>query len=125
MVGRQGLTLFTLAPYGCYTTKVKYRSITMTLKQKLKSIDKQTVDIICENHGMFAILKSLLIYIQESNKELVSIKKEVNKLVGYDVHPLNQKQLKKLREGGDTIAELFKLIELNDEIKQRAIDNAK
>lgn len=80
-------------------------------------IDKKTFDLIDERYGVVEVIGRVISYIQESNKELVELKKVVAELTGKDPAPRTPEQLRKLREGGDILRDIQKILDLNKKIK--------
>ena len=83
----------------------------------MDKIDRKTLELIDERFGIMNVFGKFITYIQESNKELVEMKKAVQELTGKDLTPRTPEQLKKLREGGDILRNIQKLIELNQKMK--------
>ena len=82
-------------------------------------IDKRTLEILCKDYDVLGIISDLCGYIQETNKEIVAIKKAIRDNTGIDIQPLSEEQKKKLRAGGDTLTGIQKIIAQGKYMKER------
>ena len=94
------------------------------VKQKLRDIDNETLSIIYSNHDILNILYDFSGYIQMCNKEIVEIKKAVNHYMGVDIHPLNDEQKTMLKNGGDALKDIRKIIKSGKVKKDKEVANA-
>lgn len=79
--------------------------------------DLRTLETIDSRHGLLNVIQMLLLYVRESNKELVDMKRELEKIAGRRISPRTPQQLKSLREGGDLITAINKAIDKGRELK--------
>lgn len=83
----------------------------------MNDIDKKTVEIILERYDILNLISRLLKYTQESNKEIVAIKRLLEVQTGIDILPLSEEQKKDLRKGGDAINDICNIIEKGKRLK--------
>lgn len=83
----------------------------------MNKIDKRTLEIIDERYGLVNVMGDVLGYLQELNKELREVKCVLSGIAGFEVHQLSSEQKKKLREGGDAITGILKIIEKGKDFK--------
>lgn len=96
----------------------------MNLKYKLKDMDVTTLKIIEEKYGMLNVLDAFAGYAQMCNRELVAMKNAMNLHLMIDVHPLSKDQKRTLRNGGDMLTDIRKIISNGKHLKDKEVLNA-
>lgn len=84
----------------------------------MNELDKKTLDIIFQKVDLLDLMYNLCGYIQETNKEIVEIKKAYAEQTGLEINPLTTEQRRKLRNGGDMLKSIMRTIKQGQHIKE-------
>lgn len=94
------------------------------LRRKFEEIDSKTLLLIDKKYGLLELLDGFAGYVQMCNRDIVELKKVISSELGVEVNPLNNDQKATLRNGGDILNDVRKIIRTGKDMKDKEVLNA-